>query len=210
METKLDMKSLRGLADVSRVMESDHALARKIAAGDTDAWSRFFDRYSSWAYRFAYRHLDGNYADAEDLCSDILLTAARSIAKFDPRRGDLDAWLLGLARHRVSRFCRSRRIHLPLIPEIADQPSDSETSSTRLEDDVQTRDVVNRALACLPQRQAEILVAKYVDGYTTDELAQRDQSTVKAMESLLTRARNGFRSAYNRLIDSTPGGGHHE
>lgn len=199
-----------GVEGQAEVTDTGEALARMIAAGDTDAWDRFFDRYSPWVYRFAYAHLSGNRADAEDLCSDIMLTAAKSIGKFDPKRGELDQWVHGVARHRLARFCRSRRIELPLISDLVDQSSDSESTSISLADQVHARDVVNRALACLPERQAAALVAKYVEGYTTDELARQAQSSPKAIESLLVRARAAFRSAFNRLLDGSPGGTHRE
>ncbi|MCE5198057.1 MAG: sigma-70 family RNA polymerase sigma factor [Armatimonadota bacterium] len=205
MEIEVTLNQQRGIAGSVDTIEADEALAHRIGLGDTDAWDRFFDRYSSWAYRFAYYHLGRNHADAEDLCSDIILTAAKSIGKFNPKRGDLDAWVHGLARNRLARFCRSRRIELPLIPDFVDQSSDSESTSSGLSDKVQMQDVVNRALACLPERQAAALIAKYVEGYTTDELAQRIQSSPKAAESLLVRARASFRSAFNRLLGSTEG-----
>lgn len=151
-----------GIEDKTDVTDTGEVMARMIAAGDLDAWDRFFDQFSSWVYRFAYTHLNGNRADAEDLCSDIMLTAAKSIGKFDPERGDLDMWVRGIARHRLARFCRSRRIELPLIPDLVDQFSDSETTSIGLSDQVQVRDVVNRTLACLPERQASALIGKYV------------------------------------------------
>lgn len=208
VEVALDRKRVAGgYADATT---TDRALAHNIAAGDTDAWNRFFDRYSSWTYRFAYRHLNGNSADAEDLCSDILLTAAKSVKSFDPGRGDLDAWMCGLARHRLARFCRGRRIELPLIRDLVDQSSDSETTASSLADMVCTKDVVNRALACLPERQAAALIGKYVEGYTTDELARQTLSSPKAIESLLVRARSAFRSAFTRLLDDSPGGGNRE
>ena len=210
MEIEVTLNRQHGIERQAEVTDTGEALARMIAAGDTEAWDRFFDRYSSWVYRFAYAHLNGNRADAEDLCSDIMLTAAKSISKFDPVRGELDLWVRGVARHRLARFCRSRRIELPLIPDLVDQSSDSETTSASLADQVQVRDVVNRALACLPERQAAALVAKYVEGYTTDELARQAQSSPKAIESLLVRARSAFRSAFNRLLDGSPGGTYRE
>ena len=195
-----------GTADSTDTISIDEALALRIAAGDTDEWDRFFDRYSSWAYRFAYRHLNGNHADAEDLCSDIMIVAARSIAKFDSKRGDLDAWLYGLAKNRLSHFCRSRKIDLPLLPDIVDHSSKPETASCHLAEKLHVKDVVNRALASLPERQATALVAKYVEGYTTDELAKRIGSSSKAVESLLVRARAAFRSAFNGLAAGSLGG----
>jgi len=211
VEIETALKQQCSITRTANTVDLDQEMARQIVAGDTDAWSRFFDRYSPWVYRFATRHLDGNRADAEDLCSDVMLTAAKSIGKFNPRLGDLDAWVYGLARHRLSRFCRGRRAELPLIPDIADNSSDSETLLfTGLAESLQTKDVVNRALASIPERQASALVAKYVEGYTTDELARRTQSSAKAVESLLSRARAAFRSAFNSLPGSSIGGGNYE
>ncbi|MBI3948203.1 MAG: sigma-70 family RNA polymerase sigma factor [Armatimonadetes bacterium] len=179
----------------------DDKLARAVARGDTDAWDRFFDRYSAWAYRFAYHHLDRSHADAEDLCADILMTAARSLHRFDARRGTLDLWVLGLARHRLARFCRRRRRDLPLIPEILDaEESESGPSTDDLLEAMVTRDAVNRALASLPERQARALVGKYVEGYTVEELARLLGATPKAVESLLSRARAAFRTTLRGIL----------
>lgn len=207
MEIDLTLSREHGVEEEAEGTDTRETLARNIATGDTDAWDRFFDRFSPWVYRFAYTHLNGNSADAEDLCSDIMLTAVKSIGKFDPARGELDMWVHGIARHRLAHFCRSRRIDLPLIPDLVDLSSSTETTSASLADQAQTRDVVNRALACLPERQASALIAKYVDGYTTDEMARHTQSSPKAIESLLVRGRSAFRSAFNRLLDVSPGGG---
>lgn len=206
LEVDMTMSQQRQAAGAADTMSIDEALALSIAAGDTDAWDRFFDRYSSWVYRFAYHHLNGNHADAEDLCSDIIITASKSISKFDPERGNLDAWLHGLARNRLSRFCRSRKIELPLIPDIVDQSSTPETTTCNLAEKTHVKDVVNRALAYLPERQAAALVAKYVEGYTTDELAQSIGSSTKAVESLLVRARTAFRTAFSSLVADGLGG----
>lgn len=76
-----------GFAEAELPSDPDGVLARRIAAGDVQAWDRFYAKYFNWAYRFAYWHLYGRHADAEDLCCDILMTAAQSIGGFDVRRG---------------------------------------------------------------------------------------------------------------------------
>jgi RNA polymerase sigma-70 factor (ECF subfamily) len=185
--------------------DSDAALARRIAGGDSAAWEAFFDQYSAWAHRFAFRHLGGSRADAEDLCSDILLSAARSIGRFDSRRGTLDVWLLGLARNRLARFCRRRGRQLPLVPA-PDARGDEPARWDPVADAAAERDIVNRALASLPQRQAAVLVGKYISGHTIAEMAQSMGCTPKAVESLLSRARTAFRSAFRALLDDESGG----
>jgi len=191
-------------AEVGESRDADQELARRIAAGDLGAWDHFFDHYAPWAYRFAYRHLGANHADAQDFCSDIMITAARCIKQFDASRGTLDSWLLGVARHRLARFCRSRRLELPLVPDLAAANPSAPLPDTT--DASLTRDLVNRALASLPQRQAAALVGKYVAGYTVEELARRAAVTPKAVESLLSRARAAFRSVFSALLESSAGG----
>jgi RNA polymerase sigma-70 factor (ECF subfamily) len=188
-------------------MMSDRELAYRIARGDTQAWDEFFEAYFPWAYRFAYRHLGRSRADAEDLCSDILMTAARSIRRFDPSRGTLDLWLLGIARHRLARFCRKRRTECPLVFDPAELPDNPEASiPAEALDAAFTREAVNRALASLPQRQAAVLVGKYVAGYSVEELARTQGVTPKAVESLLSRARASFRLAFAKLREGVSGG----
>ena len=206
LEIEVNLGQLQNVHQIEEQIEQDNDLARRIAGGDADAWDMFFDRYSAWIYRFAYYHLDRNCSDAEDLCSDILMTAAKSIGKFDPRRGDLDSWLFGLARHRLARFCRGRRIELPFVPDIVDHFSSSEPMDSSLADKVGLRDMVNRTLASIPNRHAAVLVAKYVEGYTTEELARQSEISTKAVESLLVRARAAFRSAFDRLLSGSTGG----
>lgn len=190
---KIELTFARHCEKPGRIYEadSDKLMAARIAGGDKAAWGWFFDHYSPWAYRYAYWSLNQNKADAEDLCSDIMLSAAKSIGTFDSRRGDLDAWVHGLARKRLAHFCRSRKIELP-ITECDSIPAPSAVP-------FESKEAVNLALASIPQRQAAALIAKYVDGCTTDEVADIMGSTPKAAESLLTRARAAFRTAFNTL-----------
>lgn len=204
-----DQAVLTGRASPPEVLASDQALARRIAAGDVGAWDRFFERFFAWAYRFAYHHLDANHADAEDLCSDILMTAARHIKRFDASRGTLDLWLLGIARHRLARFCRARRTQVPHLPQV-DSSHNPELILNTETDAALTRVLVNRALASLPQRQAAVLIGKYVAGHTVEELARLAACTPKAVESLLSRARARFRAAFAALLGGATGGGNHE
>lgn len=207
MDGSAEISETRPADTTDDLPRRDAAMARRIASGDVAAWGAFFDQYSPWAYRFACWHLNGNHADAEDLCSDILTTAAQAIKGFDPRRGTLDVWLLGLARRRLAHFCRRHRRECPLVPDLDSSEPNRETSlSDPWEEASDQRDSVNRALASLPQRQAAALIGKYVTGFSVEELAGHMQSTPKAVESLLSRARAGFRSAFQALHDSGSGG----
>jgi RNA polymerase sigma factor (sigma-70 family) len=61
--------------------------------------------------------------------------------------------------------------------------------------------LVHVALDRLPSHYARVLEWKYLEGYTMKEIAGRIDSTSKAVESLLTRARIAFRDALSTLLD---------
>lgn len=186
---------------------SDPTLARAVLDGDRDAWVAFYHRYFNWIYRFAYHHAGRSHADAEDLTSEILMTAVRNIGRYDATRGDLDAWLLGVAKHCLGHHCRRRRKELPVIPEVLAEHADQEIENEpSFEDQVLVHDAVNRALAALPSRQADALIDKYVEGYSVEEIARIGETTPKAVESLLSRARASFRIALTKLLEPTERG----
>ena len=53
------------------------------------------------------------------------------------------------------------------------------------------------ALAALPDHYEAVLRAKYLDRQTVDEIAAGRGESAKAVESLLGRARQAFREAYD-------------
>ena len=57
---------------------------------------------------------------------------------------------------------------------------------------------VARALATLPDRYEAVLRAKYLEGRSVQDIASAWDETPKAVESLLTRARQAFRKAYEK------------
>lgn len=199
MDYEISLGKRKVFAGTEEPEEQDQVMANAMAEGDHDAWNRFFDRFSSWTYRFAYYHLNRNHADAEDLCSDIMLTAAREIRKFDITRGNLDVWLLGIARHRLSRFCRRRHKDLSLTPEITLKDIDGMLQANGLEDQVLMREDIHRMLADLPERQATALIGKYVEGYSTEELARIMDTSPKAVEMLIRRGKAMCKTALNAM-----------
>lgn len=193
------------VTSINAIDNHDQEMVRNIQAGNQEAWRCFFDRFSPWVYRFAYWHLNSNHADAEDLCSDIMLTAVNCIHQYNAKRGDLDSWVYGIARHRLSKYCRSKNRELPITPELQ-LSSDRASSHTNIIDNTHLNELVNRTLASLPERQSTALVEKYVNGCSTDEIAVSLGSTTKAAESLLGRARKRFQSVFNLLLTTGNGG----
>jgi RNA polymerase sigma-70 factor (ECF subfamily) len=116
-----------------------------------------------------YRVCDRDTAD--DLTSQTFLRALDRLSTFDPRKGDIGPWVLGIARNVVRDHVRSRRrwgwIPLDWLGERADSEPSPETSVIRSEQEQQLLE----ALGTLTDRERDVLGLKFGAGFTNRAIA---------------------------------------
>ncbi len=139
---------------------------------------------------------------ADDLADDVLqeawMTASRRLSSFDPTRANFETWVGGIAVNIVRNQLRSRNRHRAKFQTLETEPAATESQQPDNTDRVAT------ALAQLPDRMEKVLRAKYLDQQSVREIAQDWCESEKAIESLLTRARQAFREAYERIPEDSP------
>jgi RNA polymerase sigma-70 factor (ECF subfamily) len=155
------------------LLDNPVALLRQMVSGDGEAFRRFYDRYASLVYTFAFRLL-GSRSDAEDLLQEVFLQVWRQAQSYSPERGSPEAWLITMTRSRAIDKLRSlrRRDISPLSP---DQPPRLE-GGTPVEPPTQASEArltVQGVLTKLPEAQRTVLELAYFDGLTQSEIAAR-------------------------------------
>ncbi len=123
---------------------------------------------------------------------DVWLTAVRRVRAFDPETGPFAGWLRGIAANLLRNAFRRdrRRGRTESLDRDLARPDGALEQRLRAES-------VARALDALPERYEDVLRAKYLDGHSMAEIAAERGETIKAVESLLSRARAAFREAYH-------------
>jgi len=192
----------------SIALSRDRALVKHILAGDERAFKTFIDDYFPRLYRYA-RHRLKNEADVEDVVQVVLTQAARRLETY---RGEatLLTWLVQICRHEISRqLHKSYREADMMTPFLNDELLRSvveslETSSDH-EPEAETRrteliGLIQFALDQLPEHYATALELKYIEGFNSQEIARKLQTTDEATQSLLARARRAFREVCGEAL----------
>jgi len=184
---------------VNEISSSDEEqrLVSEVLHKDRKATAEFVARCADYVYPFVRRRLLPRTEAVEDLLQEILLAAWQNLASF---RADasLQAWILGIARHKVEDYYR-KRIRNAELPE--DDGSTSESAFLPIFDEqldeATQQQRVQRTLALLPEAYAAALLWRYRDDKSVREMAELTGKTEKAIERLLARARDNFRKRWN-------------
>ena len=172
----------------------ERAVRDAVLRGDVAAWrawyAEHFDRlaaYANWRC--------GGIADlADDVVQEAWITAVRRLRSFDPAKGPFFAWLCGIASNAARNAIRGWRRHRTRFRPL-ESTDDPPATASSVSDDAER---VAAALAELPEHYEEVLRAKYFDQLSVEAIAQARGESAKATESLLTRARQAFREAFEK------------
>jgi RNA polymerase sigma-70 factor (ECF subfamily) len=161
------------LADRTQV--ADYDLVRWAAKGDTSAYGELVSRYQRGVYGIVSRMVR-NPEDVDDLVQDVFVLAYRSIGRF---RGDssFGTWLHSIAVNTTIKHLRKMKSR-PMVsiddPEsgieealaASGNPSPSESA-----EDGEQRRAVRRAVDELPEKHRVVVVLRYFEDYSCDEIA---------------------------------------
>ena len=181
-------------SDQMRLPKGDSKLAAAILAGDRKATAEFVSRYADQVYRYVFARLVPRTDLVEDLVQDTFLAAWEHLASFRSE-SSLEAWLLGIARHKVEDHYRT---HLRAPLSLQEEPEDSDEWSVIPDwdqklDEERIRERTLRVLTGLPEPYRLALLWRYWEKCPAHEMAARTGKTEKSIERLLARARHQFR-----------------
>jgi RNA polymerase sigma-70 factor (ECF subfamily) len=160
--------------------------------------------YGFFSYRLGSRDL------AEDLTQATFERAARSFARYDPRRGNHLTWLLAIARNLLIDHFREQHGEPMLSLDEVDLESRA-ALETLVEDRCFELDPELRAaLALLGDREREIVGLRYGADMPGPEIAQLTGLTLANVQQILSRSLRRLRSVMEERRLSAGAGGARE
>ena len=158
------------------------ALVRK---GDQRAYSELVERHLPAIEVYAKRIVTDDTL-AQDIAQDVMVVLWQRSSDFNPNKARLTTWLHRIAHNRCIDIMRKRQ------REVSWDPSEPEHRLTEF-DTPRKQKPIDVALMRLPESQRTALVLNYYQNLSNREVAEIMNSSVRAVESLLVRARGNLK-----------------
>lgn len=188
------------------IEDSDESLMRQIRQGSHQAFATLVRRHTDRFYASSFR-LSGSAAEAEDLVQDAFLKIWQKPDLWkDDRGAKFTTWFYRiLVNQNIDRLRKTQKVtsNDTMLPFIADGRNSPEAEAVMNEEQAQ----IERALSALPERQKTALTLCFYEGLSNAEAAQAMGVKLKALESLLMRAKAGLKEYLNRKSNPHEMGG---
>ncbi|MBI4084561.1 MAG: RNA polymerase sigma factor [Candidatus Levybacteria bacterium] len=174
------------------------SVIEKVVQGDRQAILEFYRTFAPKIHVYLSRRLPRK-EDAQEILNDVFLDALDSLPLLKDK-SNVQSWLYRIARNKTVDFYRKRKIKSVLFSQV---PYLEIAASKMAEPEFQfeknkVRDKIENTMDKLSHQYKKILRLHYEDGVKVKDIAAMLNLSFKATESLLFRARMGFKKTYGR------------
>lgn len=183
-----------GLSDLSGCEGlTDQQLVQGMVSRDRNALEELYRRFGDRVFSLAV-HILRDSGAAEEATQDVFFRVWNKASDYRPDRGEVTAWLFGIAHHRVIDEVRKRRRREQtlVLRDVSEMPQTLNEGGdpARQVSQQSWKQEIGGALGTLRPEQREVVVLAYYGGFTHSEIAKRlDQplGTVKTRMRLALR-----------------------
>ncbi|MGH1378774.1 MAG: RNA polymerase sigma factor [Alphaproteobacteria bacterium] len=177
------------MADLSNITDED--LVARVRNADHEAFAVLVNRHTEMFYSAAYR-MCAHQNDAEDIVQDAFLKLWNNPKLWDASRGaKFTTWFYRVVTNQAIDFIRKKKHKFG-----GDLPDHVECDRDNQQDIMESEEqseIIEQVIQSLPDRQKVALNLCFYEGLTNKDAAEIMGVGVKALESLLMRAKAGVR-----------------
>ena len=190
--------------------EQDEILVRDMKAGQMEAFDKIFELYQRKIYALSF-NMTRNQMDAQDVTQEVLLTIYRKIDTFQGKSA-FSSWVYRITLNATYMKLRTKKKEqyvsldesLPSFNHAGfqnDKVSDWSKNTDSLLFSNETKGVIEKAVALLPEKEKVVFMLRDVEGLSTEKVGDILDLTVPAVKSRLHRARLFLRKRLSSYFD---------
>jgi len=190
--------------------ETEEALVRDLQNGNLEAYDKLAKIYQKKIYGLSF-NLTRNQMDAQDVTQEVLLTLFRKINMFQGKSA-FSSWVYRISINASYMKLRSKKKEpnvsidelMPTFNGAGFQQEKIQDWSENTESLIftkETRDVINKAVNLLPEKEKVVFLLRDVEGLSSEKTGEILDLTVSAVKSRLHRARLFLRKKLSNYFE---------
>jgi RNA polymerase sigma factor (sigma-70 family) len=184
--------------------KNDFQLVERAKEGDQRAYAELMQRYKDSIYFMTLKMIN-NKEDAMDLTVETFGKAFENLDRYKPDFA-FSTWLFRIATNNSIDFIRKKRLSVVSMDSMVDDEGDDrplqiksdslnpEETSIKKQQSKELKDIVDR----LPSRYKTLIVLRYFDELSYEEIAQQLDLPLGTVKAQLFRARDLLSNVLNR------------
>lgn len=191
--------------------EADQLLVERVQAGDKQAFGLLVAKYQRRLLRLVSR-LVRDQAEAEDVAQEAFIKAYRALANF---RGDsaFYTWLYRIGINTAKNWLIAHGRRVPTSTDVDSEDAENYSENDLLHDtdtperllmSKQVGEVVNQAMAGLPEELRTAITLREIDGLSYEEISAVMECPIGTVRSRIFRAREAIALKLRPLLDTGP------
>ena len=167
--------------------------------GDEHAFGLIFEQYRVPVFNFIYRMLNGDRTSAEDLLNEVFMKLHDAREDYEPK-AKFSTWLFTIARNHCLNCIKSRNYRQSrrtvsleeLVQKTTESSAPDRLVSRSVPDDAKRadlRELLEQAIAGLPDEYKEVFILHAVEGFAHAEVAQMLKTNPATVRTHYHRAR---------------------
>ena len=167
---------------------NEKEILKEASQGDKEAFGLLYAHYIDRIFNYIY-YRTGNVHDAEDLTARVFQRAMKHILNYQDRGPPFSAWLYRIAHNLVANWYRdrSRKKELTITEKMVLPAKHEHPETTILRTEKQ--DALLRLIRTLPPDRQQLLILKFVEGYSNADIGK-----------IMNRSEGAVKSLYHRTL----------
>ena len=161
-------------------------------------FKEIYETNFNYVYSFVFLRLAANKEATEDIVQETFISAMKGFANYKGT-SSYKTWLCGIAKNKILNYYRNniQKENLACTEELdfVEDKQDIELMVINLE----TRKVILETLNNLKPIYMYVLILKYIDDYSVNDIAKSLCKTPKSIDGLLQRSKVSFKKEFIKI-----------
>ena len=186
-------------------LQEEKEMAIAISNGNQTAFLTLYQKHSALVYNTALSYVQ-NAEDAEEITQDVFVEIHRSIHKFKGE-SKLKTWIYRITINKGLDFTRKKKSlkRSALVFSLPERETQNQSQTIAFKhpgillENQENAQLLFQAIELLPDKQKMAFVLSYIEGLPRQEIAEAMVLSLKAVESLLQRAKKNLRKKLDKF-----------